>query len=86
MEIENLGPISWALKTSILRDKKNGIVKISQEAYITDLLQKHNVTLTKPQYVPSHDNLFLPVPSNDQDLKVDEGNKKKYQSILGALW
>ena len=30
VEIDNLGPISWALKTQIQRDRVNGIIKISQ--------------------------------------------------------
>jgi len=38
--IENLGSVSWALKTSILRDKEEGILKISQEQYCRDYLSR----------------------------------------------
>lgn len=86
VEIENLGPISWALKTSILRDRKNGIIKISQEAFIENLLKKHNIELKKPQLIPTHENLFLPQPLSEDENLVDENLKKNFQSIIGALW
>ena len=38
--VENLGPISWALKTAILRDRERGILKISQEQFTTEYLEK----------------------------------------------
>ena len=38
--IENLGNVSWALKTSILRDRVSGILKISQEQYTQEYLAK----------------------------------------------
>src|SRR4051812_41411359 len=41
VEIDNLGPVSWALNTLILRDRKNGILKISQAAYTSKILKKH---------------------------------------------
>ena len=41
VEVDNLGPVSWALKTNILRDRVNGVIKISQEGYINQLLQKY---------------------------------------------
>ena len=43
VEIENLGPVSWALKTLVLRDRENGILKISQEAFISELLDKYEI-------------------------------------------
>src|SRR6185437_12513508 len=33
IDIKNLGEISWALKTSIIRDRENGTLKISQHTY-----------------------------------------------------
>ena len=61
VEIENLGPVSWALKTLVLRDRESGILKISQEAFISELLAKYEIEVPlKPQQVPTHENLFLP--------------------------
>ncbi len=87
VEVENLGPVSWALKTLILRDREAGVIKISQEAYISDLLQKYNIVVPKkPQLVPTHENLFLPKNFEKDDDVVDESLKKKFQSQIGALW
>ena len=35
LPMENLGPVSWALKTLILRHRVSGVLKISQEQYYT---------------------------------------------------
>jgi hypothetical protein len=40
VEVENLGPVSWALKTTILRDRNDGIIKISQEQFCREFLEK----------------------------------------------
>jgi hypothetical protein len=85
--IENLGPVSWALKTTIQRDRKAGIVKISQESFITELLEKHAiVSPTKTQLIPTFENSFCPQNVIETDLVVDEKLKKKFQSQIGALW
>ena len=76
IEIENLGPISWALKTSILRDREAGIIKISQEAFIRDLLKKHNIEAEKSQLVPSSDTLFDAKLNSEEDNKIDESLKR----------
>jgi hypothetical protein len=88
VEVENLGPISWALKTAVMRDRKKGIIKISQESFLDDLLKKNQIMPSqKPQQVPSHETLFLPPDNHDPDMeKIDEKQKKKYQSQIGALW
>ena len=79
VEIENLGPVSWALKTLVLRDRDNGILKISQEAFITELLAKYEIIVPqKPQQVPTHENLFLPENFSVGDDLVDENLKKLY--------
>ena len=84
VEIENLGPVSWALKTTILRDRGAGIIKILQESFINDLIQKFPVS-EKTQKIPTHDELFLPQVGNEEK-KVNEALKKRFQSQIGALW
>jgi len=81
VEIDNLGPISWALKTHILRDRKNGIVKISQEQYTTELLKKKNIPMASGKFQsPSAEN------SQALDEPVDDELKKGFQSDIGAFW
>ena len=89
--IENLGNVSWALKTSILRDRVTGILKISQEQYTQEFLAKSLLSQDKKQFPtikspPSNPNF----PENfllDSSLDcVDESLKKQFQSDIGAFW
>ena len=80
VDVENLGPVTWALKTNILRDRNAGILKISQETYVNELLQKYEVS--GESNMPTHDKLFLP----DGDASLDVALKKKFQAQIGALW
>ena len=40
VQMENLGPVSWALQTTILRDRAAGIIKITQERYTQEYLNR----------------------------------------------
>ena len=85
VEVENLGPVAWALKTNILRDRVAGILKITQEAYVNELLEKYGIDPSKNEWIPTHDNLFLP-SVGETETKIDESLKKKFQAQIGALW
>ena len=71
--IENLGNVSWALKTSILRDRVTGILKISQEQYTQEFLAKSLLsqdnkqfpTIKSPPSNPNFPENFLPDSSLD---------------------
>ena len=91
LEIENLGPVSWALKTLIQRDRENGILKISQEQFTSAFLDS--------QGVRASDSTPIPVVTSgpdfemtEEDLKGSEAdfeNLKKlhgYQSNIGSMW
>jgi len=82
VEVENLGPVTWALKTNILRDRTAGVLKISQEAYVNELLQKYEVTGESTN--PTNDKLFL--PEAGCDTTVNPSLKTKFQGQIGALW
>ena len=84
VEVDNLGPVSWALKTNILRDRVNGIIKISQEGYINQLLQKYSISTTSQ--VPVVPGNFSMDPKGTVGEVVDETLKKKYQGQIGSLW
>lgn len=96
VEIENLGPISWALKTLILRDRKNGILKISQEQYTREFLQKsaseNFAQNQRKNYLcavksPSTPYFASENFSSAADFtRVDESLKKGFQSDIGAFW
>ena len=87
--VENLGPVSWALKTSILRDRQTGILKISQEQYTRDFLAKSASDgnkfppLKSPATTPNYPEVYQPDGVLDS---VDEKLKKEFQSDIGAFW
>ena len=88
--IENLGNVSWALKTSILRDRVSGVLKISQEQYTQGFLAKPSQTddkkfplIKSPASNPNFPENFSPDSSLD---RVDETLKKQFQSDIGAFW
>ena len=87
--VENLGPVSWALKTSILRDRNAGILKISQEQYTLDFLSRSDAAASKfpplksPATNPNYPEIFQPDDNLD---RMDEKLKKEFQSDIGAFW
>jgi hypothetical protein len=85
--IENLGPVSWALKTAILRDRKNGILKISQEQYCKDYLSKAGPRKYPSLKSPATNPNFPEASAPDDNLdRLDETLKKEFQSDIGAFW
>ena len=85
--IENLGSVSWALKTSILRDREKGILKISQEQYCREFLSKAGPRkfplLKSPASNPNFPDAYAPDDALD---RVNETLKKEFQSDIGAFW
>ena len=90
VEIENLGPVSWALQTTILRDRQAGIIKISQEQYTQQYLAKEKKIFGKKSEGMIHskktpyffDDKFL----DDSFNRSDQNLKKDFQIDIGALW
>ena len=85
--IENLGSVSWALKTSILRDRKQGVLKISQEQYCRDFLSRTGASKFPPLKSPATNPNFPENIAADDSLdRCDETLKKEFQSDIGAFW
>ena len=90
VEIENLGAVSWALKTLVLRDRKAGIIKISQEQYTEEFLQKtaekNSKNIVRVKSVGKNTPFFSPAAADDSFNRSDENLKKGFQSDIGAFW
>ena len=89
--IENLGPVSWALKTLILRDRDLGIIKISQEQYTRDFLEKSKAACVNQKFPalrspPSNPNFPENCASDSLLDAVDPKLQKQFQSDIGAFW
>ena len=96
--LKNLGPVSWALQTSIVRDREDGIIKISHEQYALKYLNRggffenkdcggmtsgrENHAKTTTIFFPSGREKIL----DDSYDRVDENLKKSFQMDIGALW
>ena len=101
VSMENLGPVSWALQTTILRDRERGVIKISQEQYALEFLNRggfsENIicggTTDHKMWGENHarktPNFF---PSGREKMlddaydRIDENLKKGFQMDIGALW
>ena len=83
VEIDNLGPVSWALKTLIQRDHDKGIVKISQEQFCKDFLNGSNFGTPAPipAVVTGADVNMTP-----DDVLDDEIRTYPFQSDIGSMW
>ena len=83
VEIDNLGPVSWALKTLIQRDHDKGIVKISQEQFCKDFLNGSNfgTPASIPAVVTGADVNMTP-----DDVLDDEIRTYPFQSDIGSMW
>jgi hypothetical protein len=86
VQLENLGPVSWALKTNILRDRESGVLKISQESYISEVLDKHLDKGMLGEKKGGEHPYFLKSKQEEKKEIVDEHVKKQFQSQIGALW
>ncbi|KAL8157159.1 hypothetical protein AgCh_002026 [Apium graveolens] len=85
-EMKDMGAAKQILGMSIIRDRTEGTLKLSQEKYVEKLLQKFSVQDTKTRSTPlaSHFNL-----TKKQSPKTDEGKKDMakvpYASAVGSL-
>src|SRR3954470_21443847 len=52
IKLENLGPVSWALKTLILRDRKRGVIKFPQEKFKKTFLGRDSTVPPPPPPPP----------------------------------
>jgi hypothetical protein len=84
VEIGNLGPVSWALKTLIQRDREEGIIKISQEQFTKDFVSSLEIVGSSVQIpaVASGNDVHM----TDQDNLDDEVKDYPFQSDIGSMW
>jgi hypothetical protein len=80
-----LGEISWALKTSIQRDREKGIIKISQTQFCQEFLDSRGVKAAEA--------VATPTITSGPDLKMEETDKLdeelknfNFYSEVGSLW
>ena len=87
LKVKFQGELEWALKMRVFRDKKKGIMKLSQESYIWEFLSRHGLLDVKGVDTPAEWNVKLPDPNDVTDKMVEEVKDKPFRELIGGyLW
>nr|CAN69216.1 hypothetical protein VITISV_012012 [Vitis vinifera] len=84
--MKDLGEASYVLGIKILRDRANGVLKLSQRAYIERILKRfnmHNCKSTKAPIVKGDKFSKAQCPQNDDER--EEMKTIPYSSVVGSL-
>ncbi|RDY06522.1 hypothetical protein CR513_09476, partial [Mucuna pruriens] len=85
-EMKDLGEASFVLGIQILRNKSHGILRLSQENYISKVLERFDMKDSKPGNTPiAKGDKFNPKQCPNNDLEINEMRKILYASIVGSL-
>jgi hypothetical protein len=85
-EMKDLGNLRWFLGMEITRDRKAGIIRLSQEQYIKKVLERFNMVDCKEAATPLDPSIKMSKnmsPSTPKDL--EEMRRNPYRSIVGSL-
>ena len=88
MDIRNEGELSWALNTKIDRDKEKGITKISQEAFVWEMLSRFgmlNINSERIANTPADPRVKLPPPDTVSEEEVAEMKEHPSERWLVAF-
>ncbi|RDX91452.1 hypothetical protein CR513_26568, partial [Mucuna pruriens] len=85
-EMKDLGEASFVLGIQILRDRSQGILRLSQENYISKVLKRFDMKDSKPEdtLIDKGDKFSLKQCPNN-DLERNKMQKIPYASTLGSL-
>ena len=85
-EMKDLGPASRILGMDIKRDRKNGVLKLSQERYIKQVLRTFNMEESKAVVTPSN-SLFKLRSLRPEEIEAerDAMDTIPYASAVGSL-
>ena len=78
-QMTDLGEISLILGMRVTRDREKGLITLSQQQYIEDLLERFGMSDVRP--------ISTPALANEHLIKLDspEIDVKSYQHAIGAL-
>jgi hypothetical protein len=78
-KIKDLGPLSHFLGITITRDPKRKIIELSQQAYITSIVERARLEQAKPVHTPSDPNVKLAIPKENSESNFP------YAQMIGML-
>ena len=77
--------LQWALNTKISRDRETGVLKVSQEGYIRELLTKFGMSHAHPAMTPAKEVNDLPHPDEVTQEEMDKVKDYRFRELVGAL-
>ena len=85
-DMEDLDEASYVLGIQILRDRANGILRLSQRTYIERILKRFNMHSCSPGKAPIvKGDRFSKAQSPQNDKERDEMKVVPYASLVGSL-
>ena len=88
VNIKDLGEVTCALRTNIDVDKQKGTIRVSNEPYIRDLLERYEMSDCKGVSTPADPTKKLSPDDWPATEEATQAMYKKYpfRQLLGALW
>ncbi|MGZ8925640.1 MAG: reverse transcriptase domain-containing protein, partial [Nitrososphaeraceae archaeon] len=83
--IKDIGDCEWILHMAVVRDRKNHIITLSQEAYIKNILEQHNLMDIRPASTPHWHTDITIVPDKVEPEILNESEHHLYRSIVGSM-
>ena len=84
--MKDLGEVSMALRTNIEVDRKVGIIKIHNQPYIEEVLDRFGYTDCNPANTPADPNPNNALSKDDWDKEPDKCADLPFRPLLGCLW
>ena len=84
-KLRNLGPTTWLLGMEITRDPANHSISLSQQQYITDILNQFGFADCNPISTPMDPGLVLQKTQSLSDEDKEFMSKAPYLSAVGSL-
>jgi hypothetical protein len=85
-DVKNLGEVSFVLGIEIHRDRKNGVLELSQKAYLEKVLKKFSMHACNPTPAPivKYDK-YESFQSRMNQYEIDQIKSIPYASAVGSL-
>lgn len=80
-KMSDLGPISYILGISVTRDRPNRTIHLHQSRYISDILERFNLTKCNPSSTPSDPSTRLVKPNSTNKI----AQETPYRQAIGSL-
>ena len=85
LECDDMGELSWMLGIEIKRDRQKRLIRMSQETYIKNILERYDFKDIKPVVTPVDPSVQLTLTETatkeDETFMAD----KPYRAAIGAL-